>query len=620
MTTARTDLWALCSRRVVTPEGVHEAAILVRGQTIEAVVTLGQVPGGTYVEDVEHLHVLPGLVDTHVHINDPGRADWEGFDTATAAAATGGITTLVDMPLNSDPVTTSPAALTAKRAAALGRLRVDCGFYGGLVPGNTSQIEPLAAAGVLGFKAFLCPSGIDEFPNVAESDLRAAMPVLARLGLPLLVHAELVPPSAPAMDRAHPRSYAAWLASRPAEWELEAIRLLIALCREYRCRVHVVHLATADALPEIAAARAEGLPLTVETCPHYLTFAALEIPDGDTRFKCAPPIRSAANRERLWEALRAGLIDTVGSDHSPAPPGLKQLDTGDLSRAWGGIASLQLVLPAVWTEARRRGFGPEDVARWMCGRSAQLVGLSGRKGAIAPGYDADLVIVDPEAAFVVEAAGLHHRHKATPYEGRHLAGQVVATYLRGRRVAAAGQPEGEPAGRAIGSKAAGLYQLNELGEAEARDALLRCCGSRRWVDRMMARRPFATESDLLAAADHVWEGLDRSDRLEAFAAHPRIGDVDALRARFASTASWAANEQSGVQDAAESTLRGLAECNRAYEARFGTIFIVCATGKTAGEMLELLRGRLRNDPETELRVASSEQAAIMRLRLRKLCS
>ncbi len=341
------DLWALVSRRVVTPAGIRAAAVVVSGETIVDVVAPEEIPGSCRVEDVGDRVVLPGLVDTHVHINEPGRTEWEGFATATRAAAAGGITTLVDMPLNSSPVTTTAEALAMKGEAAAGQLRVDCGFYGGVVPGNGGRIGELIDAGVLGFKAFLCHSGIDEFPNATEADLRAVMPELARAGLPLLVHAELIGddvPPAPA-TAAECRSYARYLASRPRQWEHDAIRLMIALCRETGCRVHVVHLASADALPMIAEARAEGLPLTVETGPHYLTFAAEDIPDGDTRFKCAPPIRERPHRERLWHGLRDGLIDTIGSDHSPAPPELKRLAEGDLSRAWGGIASLQLAPP-----------------------------------------------------------------------------------------------------------------------------------------------------------------------------------------------------------------------------------------------------------------------------------
>jgi allantoinase len=444
--------WALRGRYVVTPEGVREAAVLVQGEQIEAVVAPDQVPAGWAVEELGERALLPGLVDTHVHINEPGRTEWEGFETATRAAAAGGVTTLVDMPLNSSPVTTTADAFRRKVAAAEGKLWVDCGFYGGVVPGNAGQVGPLLAAGVLGFKAFLCHSGIDEFPNATEADLRAVMPRLAEAGLPLLAHAELVAPLAAGVEArlaAEPRSYAAYLATRPREWEHEAIRLLIRLCREYRCRVHVVHVASAGALPLLAAARAAGLPLTAETCPHYLCFAAEEVPDGDPRFKCAPPVRTRDDRERLWAALRDGLLDTVGSDHSPAPPELKQLATGDLRRAWGGIASLQLALPVVWTEGRARGATLVDVAEWLSRRPAQLVGLGGRKGAVAAGRDADLVVFDPEAEFTVTAGGLHHRHKATPYEGRALRGRVVRTVLRGRTVYDAGRLGDAPAGRAV---------------------------------------------------------------------------------------------------------------------------------------------------------------------------
>jgi len=450
------ELWALASRRVVTRAGLREAAVVVSGQKIVDVVARQGLTASCPVEDVGDRVILPGLVDTHVHINEPGRTEWEGFATATQAAASGGITTLVDMPLNCSPVTTTVEALALKREAARGKLWVDCGFHGGVISGLHGQVGPLSAAGVLGFKAFLCHSGIDEFPSAGESDLRSVMPDLARAGVPLLVHAELTGPIVPTepITVAESRSYARHLASRPPAWEHDAIALLIELCRETGCHVHIVHLSSAGALPMIAHAREEGLPLTVETCPHYLTFAAEEIPDGDPRFKCAPPIRERENRERLWQGLRDGLIDTIGSDHSPAPPELKHLATGDVVRAWGGIASLQLSLAAVWTDACRRGFTVDDVTAWMAHRPAELVGLTSSKGEIAPGRDADLIVFDPESTFTVDPAALHHRHRATPYEGRILSGRVETTYLRGFPVYQAGRFSASPRGRAIGTATA----------------------------------------------------------------------------------------------------------------------------------------------------------------------
>ncbi len=346
-----------------------------------------------------------------MHVNEPGRTEWEGFTTATRAAAAGGVTTLVDMPLNCIPVTTTGAALETKRAACANQLAVDVGFWGGVIPGNAGDLPGLARAGVLGCKAFLIHSGIDEFPNASEGDLRRAMPVLRGLGLPLLAHAELDVGAAAPDGHAHadahgdPRSYDAYLASRPRAWEDAAIRLLIALCRETGCAVHIVHLSSASSLPALRAAKDEGLPITVETCPHYLCFEAEAIPDGATHFKCAPPIREHENREALWRALGDGTIDLVISDHSPCTPALKVPERGDFQQAWGGIASLQLGLAAVWTEARRRGHGLADIAAWMSERPARLAGLAARKGRIAPGLDADLVVWDPDEEHVVAARG-----------------------------------------------------------------------------------------------------------------------------------------------------------------------------------------------------------------------
>jgi allantoinase len=425
----------LRSRRVVTPEGLRPAGILVKAGVIVEIVDGDASLENCAIEDAGNLVVMPGLVDSHVHLNDPGHSDWEGFETGTKAAAVGGFTTLVDMPLNSLPVTTTVEALHAKVAAASGNQWVDCGFYAGLLPSNSRAIEPLIQAGVLGVKAFLIHSGLDEFPNAAEIDLRAAMPAIARHGLPLLIHAELAVPSASSSNdiaRKHtPRSYAHYLASRPPAWELAAIELMIKLCKEFQCRVHIVHLSAAAAVPLLRAARQQGLPITVETCPHYLFFAAAEISDGDTRFKCAPPIRERENREQLWDALNEGVIDFIASDHSPCPPEMKRLDAGDFRNAWGGIASLQFGLSIIWTAARPRGLSIHNVSEWMSRRPAKFLGLGGRKGAIAKGYDADFVIWNPEATFTLSSEMIHHRHKVTPYTGQTLFGVVEKTFLRG---------------------------------------------------------------------------------------------------------------------------------------------------------------------------------------------
>jgi allantoinase len=420
----------IAGERIVRPEGVAPGTVLFAGEAIEAIVP--ERLAGPDILDAGGLAVSPGLVDSHVHVNEPGRAGWEGFATATRAAAAGGVTAIVDMPLNSSPVTTTTAALEAKIAASNGQRAIDVGFWAGIVPGVARELPALARAGVLGGKAFLVHSGIDEFPAVSEADLREAMPILRDLGLPLLAHAEC-DLGAPA-DSRDARSYARYLASRPPSWEETAIALLIDLCREFRCAVHVVHLAAATALGAIRQARAEGLPLTVETCPHYLCVEAETIPDGATVFKCAPPIRERAHREALWAALFDGTIDGVVSDHSPCPPALKALERGDFQAAWGGIASLQLGLPVVWTEARCRGARLEQLAAWMSGFPARLAGLAGRKGRLAPGYDADVVIWDPDASFRVDAAALHHRHLITPYAGATLQGRVHRTFVRGREV------------------------------------------------------------------------------------------------------------------------------------------------------------------------------------------
>jgi allantoinase len=445
-------LRAYSSRRVVTPEGERAAAVVVDGEKIVEVTAIERVPAAAEVRDFGGAAILPGLMDSHVHINEPGRTEWEGFETATRAAAAGGYTMLVDMPLNCIPSTSDVAALALKRAAAVGKCRVDWGAWGSVVADNQDHIEPLAAAGVLGFKCFLIHPGTAEFTMVTEEQLREALPRVVRTGLPLLVHAELAGPVDRATEElanADWRSYATYLKSRPDEAELSAIRMLLGLCREFGFRLHIVHLATEQALDMLREARADGLPVTVETCPHYLHFAAEEIPDGSTLLKCAPPIRSRENRERLWQALREGVIDLVVTDHSPCPPALKELASGDFKKAWGGIASLSVALPVMWTDASSRGFALGDIARWMSEAPAKLAGCDARKGKIAAGMDADFVVFDPEAEFTVSADRLHYRHPVSAYMGEKLRGVVKATYVRGREAFANDKFAGEPMGAEV---------------------------------------------------------------------------------------------------------------------------------------------------------------------------
>jgi allantoinase len=423
------------ARRVVLPDGARAAAVHTAGGRITAVTAFDDAPAAAVtLADDEVL--LPGLVDSHVHVNEPGRTEWEGFATATRAAAAGGVTTVVDMPLNSIPATTDVEALRGKRAAADGRVAVDVAFWGGAVPGNAGGLRALHEAGVVGFKCFLLDSGVPEFPPLDDAGLRAALAEVAAFDGLLAVHAEdpeviaAAPPPAGA-------SYAAFLASRPGAAEEAAIARLLAAVRDTGARAHVVHLAHAGALPLLRRARAEGLRVTVETCPHYLTFAAEEVPDGATPFKCCPPIRETWHREALWAALADGDLDLVVSDHSPCTPDLKRLDVGDFGLAWGGIASLQVALPAVWTGARARGLGLAQVARWTAEAPARLAGLPG-KGAIAVGKDADLVAFAPEESATVGT--LAHRSPVTPYAGRRLTGVVRCTWLRGE--VADGTPRG----------------------------------------------------------------------------------------------------------------------------------------------------------------------------------
>jgi allantoinase len=445
-------LKAFLSRRVVTPHGIKPAAVLFEDGQILDVVPPDQLPAEIPVTDFGSAALLPGLVDSHLHINEPGRTEWEGFRTATRAAAAGGYTLLVDMPLNCLPATTTVAALEAKRQAASGQCCVDWMAWGGVVSGNQEHIEDLAAAGVPGFKCFLIHPGIEGFTMVTEQGLRAALPHVAKTGLPLLVHAELPGPVDEAtrqLARADWSKYSTYLQSRPDEAELSAIQLMLSLCCEFHFSFHIVHLATSQALDMLRKAKSDGLPVSVETCPHYLHFSSETIPDGKTLFKCAPPIRARQNREKLWQALQEGIIDLVATDHSPCPPEMKRLGERSFRTAWGGIASLSLALPVMWTEACHRGFTLVDIAHWMAQAPARLAGCESRKGCIAKGSDADFVVFEPETEFTVTEEHLFYRHRVSPYLGERLRGLVKATYLRGNCVFADGKFPAEPVGREL---------------------------------------------------------------------------------------------------------------------------------------------------------------------------
>lgn len=447
--------FALRSRRVVVAGAERPATVVVREGRIAAIESWEAAPTEGALVDVGDHVVMPGLVDVHVHMNEPGNTDWEGAASATRAAAAGGVTTVIDMPLNSLPVTTSVAALDEKRAAIAGKCAVDVGFHAGLVEGNAGALDGMIDAGVVGVKAFLCHSGLDPFPAAREADVRAAMGVMRRRGLPLMVHAE-VTEGTPHHTWVNVRDPREWLASRPVSMEIEAVKLL---ARAWHAEVkgagigaalHIVHISSARVVDSIATVFPAGV-VSLETCPHYLFFHAEQVAEGDTRFKCAPPIRTRQESLALWQAIVANPSAwTIASDHSPCPPGMKRLDDGDFSRAWGGIASLQLGLSIMHTLAvERGGMGLAEIAQMMATRPAALVGLATRKGAISVGKDADLVVFDPDIEWVVEGARLEHRHPTTPYEGARLRGRVTRTWLRGMEIHHEGRVVGAPRGEFV---------------------------------------------------------------------------------------------------------------------------------------------------------------------------
>jgi allantoinase len=428
--------FALRSQRVITKGEMIPACVEVKNQKIIAIHDYA-VSLDCAIEDLGNLVLMSGLVDSHVHINEPGRTEWEGFNTATQAAAAGGITTLVDMPLNCIPVTINKAAFDEKLAAVSDKLWVDCGFWGGVVPDSIDDLDELLNAGVLGVKSFLIDSGIEEFPNVEADDIRRALPILAKHNVPYLIHAELDCDHTPAPEIGD--NYQSFLASRPKSWENDAVALMVKLAQEAadngdRTKVHIVHLSSAEALKSISQAKVQGLEFTAETCPHYLTLFSESIPNGKTLFKCCPPIRENDNRETLWQAVADGRISFIVSDHSPCTPQLKHIDSGDVEKAWGGISALQFGLPLIWTEAKQRGFSLVEINRLMSQETAKFAGLSNYKGQIASGFDADLMVFDDTSEYAISTEMIKHRHKITPYVGKVVCGEVKKTYVRGHLV------------------------------------------------------------------------------------------------------------------------------------------------------------------------------------------
>lgn len=423
----------LRGQHVLTTAGISAREVGVKDGKIVAIEPFGNNLDAARIIEIGVDEVLiPGLVDTHVHVNEPGRTEWEGIESATKAAAAGGVTTIIDMPLNSIPPTVNLDALEIKRAAASTKAFVNIGFWGGAIPGNKKDLRALHDAGVFGFKCFLLHSGVDEFPSLSVEEMEEDMVELQRFDSLMIVHAE----DSQAVERAPAAQgvqYERFLKSRPRGAENVAIAQVIERARWTGARAHILHLSSSDALAMIKTAKAEGVKITVETCPHYLTLLAEEIPNGATAFKCCPPIREASNRELLWKGLEEGVIDCIVSDHSPSTIDLKDVDNGDFGVAWGGVASLQLGLPLIWSEAKQRGIGLEQVIDWMSSRPAGLAGLT-NKGAIALGNDADFAVFAPEDFFVVDVTTLHHKNPISPYQGKRLEGVVRSAIVGGTEV------------------------------------------------------------------------------------------------------------------------------------------------------------------------------------------
>ncbi|AWB96053.1 allantoinase [Agromyces badenianii] len=606
---------------VLVAGGFAPAELGVRGGVIARIAPLGAgLVGERRIDLADDEVLIPGLVDTHVHVNEPGRTEWEGFASATRAAAAGGVTTIVDMPLNSIPPTTNVAALELKRQAAAGQAFVDVGFWGGIVPGNRAELEPLVAAGVFGFKCFLAHSGVDEFPPVSADEMEAAMSVLAAESDSLvIVHAEDAA-LLEAAPHAHSTAYADFLASRPREAEGAAIGAVIERAARTGVRAHILHLSSADALDQIATAKHRGVRLTVETCPHYLVLAADEVPAGATEFKCCPPIREGVNRDALWQGLVDGVIDFIVSDHSPAPPELKRAGGGDFAEAWGGIASLQLGLPLVWTEARRRGIPLARVVEWMSTAPARRVGLAA-KGGIVEGAAADLVVVAPDASCVVDAALLEHRHPMTPYDGRELFGVVRAVLLAGAPIERE-NPRGrllrrdtsEP-GR-VTSEPGRVMRLAEFDAAD-RDAAIAwirpCLDITRWCEELVDGRPYGSVEELVTAAGTAASPFTAEEVDAAMARHPRIGEH---AAGVGAEAALSRSEQAGVDAGDAAIAAALAEGNFAYERRFGRVFLIRAAGRSSEEILGALTERLGHTADEEDLVVAGQLREIAALRLK----